>query len=175
MTEYCGFWIPVHWSTSEFYGFRQRGVAGTRTRINNSGKDVWGCWTPQEAGLCRRYTVADRNSEEFCEALPVGHWASARSAQRKTYVEKFAEETKSLRTLWNSARRALNWCIEYTERGQNCWMFCERILYQGHWDNVQVGTGEENSLSSMFWRKIPPRDLHAVVEHSERLRRRSLE
>jgi hypothetical protein len=40
---------------------------------------------------------------------------------------------------------------------------------------VQVGTGEENSLSSGIWRKYPLRDLHWVAEHPERLNKRFLE
>jgi hypothetical protein len=35
--------------------------------------------------------------------------------------------------------------------------------------------GEENSLSSVFRRKNPLRDIHRVVEHPDRLNKRLLE
>jgi hypothetical protein len=40
---------------------------------------------------------------------------------------------------------------------------------------VQIGTGENNSLSSEFEEESKERDLHKVIEHPERLNKRFLD
>jgi hypothetical protein len=71
-----------------------------------------------EARLCRKNTVADRISEEFCEALPSGHRASARSAQGKNSVvssrrTRITEDSEELCQVGIEQ-------VQGVHRGQNC-------------------------------------------------------
>jgi hypothetical protein len=51
-------------------------------------------------------------------------------------------------------------------REQNCWKFRKKILCQEGIETVcRQEQGEENSLSFVFRRKNPLRDLLKVVEH----------
>jgi hypothetical protein len=69
VTEYCGLLIPVHRSTSEFYGFRQRCVVAqglesttqgkTSRLLNTLGTRLWE--KPQ------LQTESLRNSERLCQ------------------------------------------------------------------------------------------------------------
>jgi hypothetical protein len=62
----------VHRSTSEFCGFRQRRAAAQELESTTQGKDLK---VVEHLGgkAVGENTVADRISEEFCEALPSGH------------------------------------------------------------------------------------------------------
>jgi hypothetical protein len=71
-----------------------------------------------EARLWRKNTVADRSSEEFCEALPDGNRASVRSAQGKNSVvssrrTKITEDSEEICQVGIEK-------VQGVHRGQNC-------------------------------------------------------
>jgi hypothetical protein len=66
--------IAVHKGcTSELCGVRQRRARWAQKLKSTTQRKTSRLLNTLEARLCMRDTVADRNFEELCEALPSGH------------------------------------------------------------------------------------------------------
>jgi hypothetical protein len=141
-----------------------------RTEINNSGKDLWGCWTPQEARLCSWDTVADRITEDSVGALPSGHWAYARVLGEELCWE--FKKTRITEDSESSARWALSKCIGCTGGTELLNVLWEERLRQEGIEKVCRQAQRERELFEFCHLKEESTEgFHWVAEYPEGLSR----